>query len=77
MRHADFFLRPLSVALPLSFPQAFKPTIDAGQVPQRNVDACRSYLELPHFNKVRAATGKGELFGSCFSSKRSHWGRAC
>jgi hypothetical protein len=40
---------------PLAFPprlQGFKPLIDAGEVPQKNVDACRTYLELPHFNKV-------------------------
>lgn len=30
--------------------KGFKPLIDAGQVPQKSVDACRSYLALPHFN---------------------------
>lgn len=29
----------------------FKPLIDKGEVPQKSVDACRSYLALPHFNR--------------------------
>lgn len=37
------------------FVQGFKPLIDAGEVPQKNVDACRTYLDLPHFNKVPCA----------------------
>ena len=32
--------------------KGFKPLIDQGQVQQKAVDACRSYLELPHFNKL-------------------------
>lgn len=33
--------------------KGFKALIDAGQVPQKSVDACRSYLVLEHFNKAR------------------------
>lgn len=34
--------------------------IDAGEVQAKAVDACRSYLALPHFNRVGATTE-----GSC------------
>ena len=47
--------------------KGFKDQIDAGKVPKKNVDACRPYLELPHFNrdtiynKSRAAAGLCEF----------------
>ncbi|GAB4813657.1 hypothetical protein N2152v2_000703 [Parachlorella kessleri] len=43
--------------------KGFKPLIDKGEIPKKSVDACRSYLELPHFNretiekKSKAAAG--------------------
>ena len=47
--------------------KGFKAQIDDGKVPKKNVDACRPYLELPHFNrdtiynKSRAAAGLCEF----------------
>lgn len=64
-----------SLALPsVLSPQGFKPTIDAGQVPQKNVDACRSYLELPHFNKVGAAQGQAGATDKMLPSSCAHLG---
>ena len=43
--------------------KSFKPLVDDGKVPKKSIDATRSYLELPHFNreiiytKSRAAAG--------------------
>ena len=47
--------------------KGFKDRIDEGDVPKKSVDACRPYLELPHFNKEaiynksRAAAGLCEF----------------
>lgn len=47
--------------------KGFKQQIDDGNVPKKNVDACRPYLELEHFtrdiiyNKSRAAAGMCEF----------------
>jgi len=47
--------------------KGFKEQIDLGNVPKKNVDACRPYLELEHFNretiynKSRAAAGMCEF----------------
>lgn len=46
MNNVDAFIQRL---------KGFKPLIDRGEVPKKSVDACRSYLELPHFNKCAAA----------------------
>ena len=42
MNNVDKFLEKL---------KGFKAVIDGGEVPKKNVDATRSYLALPHFNK--------------------------
>ena len=36
--------------------KSFKGEIDAGNVPQKSVEACRPYLELPHFNRETVRT---------------------
>ncbi|EFN60095.1 hypothetical protein CHLNCDRAFT_133411 [Chlorella variabilis] len=56
MNNVDAFLARL---------KGFKPTIDAGEVPQKNVDACRSYLELPHFNKEAMSNKSKAAAGLC------------
>ncbi len=42
MNNVDKFLEKL---------KGFKAVIDEGSVPKKNVDATRTYLALPHFNK--------------------------
>ena len=54
MNNVDQFLARL---------KGFKPIIDSGEVPQKNVDACRTYLELPHFNKVGDGAVGGPVLG--------------
>ncbi|KAI3429649.1 hypothetical protein D9Q98_005734 [Chlorella vulgaris] len=45
--------------------KGFKPLIDAGEVPQKNVDACRTYLDLPHFNKETMSNKSKAAAGLC------------
>lgn len=51
--------------------QGFKPLIDAGQVQFKAVDACRSYLALPHFNRVRCGGCRELLVVPCWRWLRS------
>lgn len=50
MNNVDKFLERL---------KSFKALVDSGQVAKKNVDACRSYLELPHFT-VEIVAGKSK-----------------
>ncbi len=43
----------------------FKTVIDAGQVARKTVDACRQYLDLPHFNKEAIKVKSFAAAGLC------------
>lgn len=56
MNNVDKFLERL---------KSFKPLIDEGKVPKKSIDATRSYLELPHFNRDTIYTKSRAAAGLC------------
>ena len=43
----------------------FKPLIDEGKVAKKNVEACRPYIQLPHFNKEIMGNKSKAAAGLC------------
>ena len=56
MKNVDKFLEQL---------KTFKPLIDEGKIAKKNVEACRPYLALPHFNKETIANKSKAAAGLC------------